>query len=33
MPFYMDRIEAHDINTQDDLFLAEKLIEKGIVKL
>jgi CMP-N,N'-diacetyllegionaminic acid synthase len=33
MPFYMDRIEAHDINTQDDLFLAEKYIEKGIVKL
>lgn len=32
MPFYMDEIEALDINTPLDFLFAEMLIEKGIVK-
>jgi CMP-N,N'-diacetyllegionaminic acid synthase len=33
MPFYMDEIEAHDINDMDDWILAEYYIKEGLVKL
>lgn len=33
MPFYMDSIEAHDINDMDDWILAEYYLREGIVKL